>query len=131
MPKRCPLRSRAREAIAKFDKALPDKIDKFDDSEAAKMTALLDAFGKQHAEALPFAIALLGGDREIRQGAAGQDRQVRRQRGREDDGAARRLRKAACRSAALCDRAARRGSRNSTRRCRTRSTSSTTARPRR
>jgi hypothetical protein len=52
---------RAREAIAKFDKALPDKIDKFDDSEAAKMTALLDAFGKQHAEALPFAIALLGG----------------------------------------------------------------------
>jgi hypothetical protein len=51
---------RAREAIAKFDAALPDKIAKFDDGEAAKMTVLLDAFGKEHAEALPFAIALLG-----------------------------------------------------------------------
>jgi len=51
---------RAREAIAKFEKALPERFAKFDDGQVVKMKALLDAFGKQNAEALPFAIALLG-----------------------------------------------------------------------
>jgi hypothetical protein len=51
---------RAREAIAKFDKALPERFAKFDGAEVAKMKARLDAFGKANAEALPFAIALLG-----------------------------------------------------------------------
>jgi hypothetical protein len=51
---------RSREAIAKFNKVLPERFAKFDDGEVAKMTALLDGFGKQNAEALPFAIALIG-----------------------------------------------------------------------
>jgi hypothetical protein len=51
---------RAREAIAKFNKALPERFAKFDDSEVVKMTALLKGFAKQHADALPFAIALIG-----------------------------------------------------------------------
>jgi hypothetical protein len=51
---------RAREAIAKFNKALPERFAKFDDGEVAKMTALLKAFGKENADALPFAIALIG-----------------------------------------------------------------------
>ena len=51
---------RAREAIAKFNKALPEKFTKFDNGEVAKMTALLVAFAKNNAEALPFAIALIG-----------------------------------------------------------------------
>jgi hypothetical protein len=51
---------RAREAIAKFNKAMPEKFARFEDDEVARVTALLDAFGKEHAEALPFAIALVG-----------------------------------------------------------------------
>ena len=51
---------RARDAIAKFEKALPERFARFENGEVAKMTALLDAFGKQNAEALPFAIALIG-----------------------------------------------------------------------
>jgi hypothetical protein len=50
---------RARDALAKFSDALPATIRKFDDARAAKVTALLDAFGKKHAEALPFALALV------------------------------------------------------------------------
>ena len=50
---------RSRDAIAKFNKALPEKFAKFDDTATAKMTALLDAFAKENAEALPFAIALI------------------------------------------------------------------------
>jgi hypothetical protein len=52
---------RARDALAKFSDALPAKIDKFDDASVAKVTALLDAFGKTHAEEIPFALALLAG----------------------------------------------------------------------
>ena len=50
---------RARDALAEFDAALPDKIAKFDDARVAKITALLDGFGKKNADAIPFAIALV------------------------------------------------------------------------
>jgi hypothetical protein len=50
---------RARDALAKFNGALPDKMHKFDDTQVAKITALLDGFGKNHAEALPFALTLV------------------------------------------------------------------------
>jgi hypothetical protein len=50
---------RAREALGKFNELLPAKIDKFDDGRVAKMTPLLDAFRKDHAAALPFALALV------------------------------------------------------------------------
>lgn len=50
---------RARDALAKFDKALPDKIAQFDDNRVAAMTKLLDEFGKTSHEALPFALTLI------------------------------------------------------------------------
>jgi hypothetical protein len=50
---------RARDALAKFDKALPANLDKFDDAQIAKITQLLDGFGKDHAEDLPFALTLV------------------------------------------------------------------------
>jgi hypothetical protein len=50
---------RARDALAKFDGALPAQIAKFDDALVAKTTALLDAFGKDHPHAVPFAITLI------------------------------------------------------------------------
>jgi len=50
---------RAREGLAKFNEALPATIKKFDDARVAKITALLDAFGKQHADAVPFALAMV------------------------------------------------------------------------
>src|SRR6202167_513389 len=50
---------RARDALAKFDKALPASIDKFDDVRVAKITQLLDGFGKDRAEDIPFALALV------------------------------------------------------------------------
>ncbi len=50
---------RARDALAKFDDALPARIEKFDDARVAKITDLLDAFGKNHADAIPFALALV------------------------------------------------------------------------
>ena len=51
---------RAREALAKFEESLPKKqIGKFDDAIVLKMTRLLHAFGKKHAEAVPFAITLI------------------------------------------------------------------------
>jgi hypothetical protein len=49
----------ARDGLAKFSDALPVTIGKFDDAQVAKITALLDGFGKNHAEALPFALALV------------------------------------------------------------------------
>jgi hypothetical protein len=52
---------RARDALAKFGDALPAKIEKFDDASVAKVTALLDAFRKTHAEEIPFALALVAG----------------------------------------------------------------------
>jgi hypothetical protein len=49
----------ARDALAKFNSALPERIAKFDDNQVRKMTALLDGFAKQNADAVPFAIALI------------------------------------------------------------------------
>jgi len=50
---------RARDALAKFNDALPAAIQKFDDARVAKITALLNAFRKTHAEEIPFALALV------------------------------------------------------------------------
>jgi hypothetical protein len=50
---------RERDALAKFNEALPAAIQKFDDARIAKITALLDAFGKKHADVVPFALALV------------------------------------------------------------------------
>jgi hypothetical protein len=50
---------RAREALTKFDAALPARISDFDDTTVSKITALLDSFRKQNAPALAFALALV------------------------------------------------------------------------
>jgi hypothetical protein len=50
---------RARDALAELDQALPASVVEFDPAQVAAVTALLDAFGKQNAEALPFALALV------------------------------------------------------------------------
>jgi hypothetical protein len=50
---------REHDALAKLDDVLPARIDKFDDARVARISALLDAFGTSHAEALPFALALV------------------------------------------------------------------------
>jgi hypothetical protein len=52
---------RAREALAQFGAALPEKILKFDDAQVRKITALLDAFRKKDPDAVPFALALVAG----------------------------------------------------------------------
>jgi hypothetical protein len=53
---------RAREALAGFSKALPEKaIQKFDDTQVNKITALLDSFRKKEPAAVPFALALVAG----------------------------------------------------------------------
>jgi len=51
---------RARDALAKFSEALPAKLGKFEDEQVAKVTQLLDAFAKTHADQVPFALTLLG-----------------------------------------------------------------------
>jgi hypothetical protein len=50
---------RARDALAKFGEALPVNLNKFDDAQVIKVTKLLDAFGKKHADAVPYALALV------------------------------------------------------------------------
>ncbi|MEK9285634.1 MULTISPECIES: hypothetical protein [unclassified Bradyrhizobium] len=50
---------RAGAALPKFNEKLPQTISKFDDGQVARITAQLDAFGKSHTEALPFALALV------------------------------------------------------------------------
>jgi hypothetical protein len=50
---------RARDALARFNEALPLKIADFDDAQVAKITALLDAFGKTHPDVLAFALTLV------------------------------------------------------------------------
>jgi hypothetical protein len=52
---------RAREALAKFNGALPDKINKFDDAQITKVAKLLDGFAKDHPEQIPFALTLVAG----------------------------------------------------------------------
>jgi hypothetical protein len=51
---------RERDALAKFNEALPAAIAKFDDARVAKITTLLDAFAKKHADVVPFALAMVG-----------------------------------------------------------------------
>jgi hypothetical protein len=50
---------RARDALAELDRDLPASIVEFDPAQVATITALLDAFGKQNAAAVPFALALV------------------------------------------------------------------------
>ena len=50
---------RVRDALAKFNDALPVKIQQFDDGQVVKITKLLHALRKTHAEAIPFALALV------------------------------------------------------------------------
>jgi len=50
---------RVRDALAKFDAALPERISKLDDGQVAKITGLLDSFAKKQADAVPFALALV------------------------------------------------------------------------
>jgi hypothetical protein len=50
---------RARDALAKFNEALPETIRKFDDALVSKITASLDAFKKANPEEIPFALALV------------------------------------------------------------------------
>jgi hypothetical protein len=50
---------RAREALAKFNKALPEKISKFDDTQVDKIAVQLGSLRKAAAGALPFALTLV------------------------------------------------------------------------
>jgi hypothetical protein len=50
---------RARDALRKFNEALPATIKNFDDEAVSKITTLLDAFVKEHNEASPFALTLV------------------------------------------------------------------------
>jgi hypothetical protein len=50
---------RARNALAKFDAALPERISKFDDGHVLKLTRLLHSLAKNHADAIPFALTLI------------------------------------------------------------------------
>jgi hypothetical protein len=50
---------RAREALAKFDEALPEKIAQLDNAAVAKLTAMLNTFGKKNADAVEFALTLI------------------------------------------------------------------------
>src|SRR5467141_303904 len=47
------------DAVEKFNEALPATIKKFDDARVLKITKLLDGFGKDHPDAVPFALALV------------------------------------------------------------------------
>ena len=51
---------RTREALVKFGDALPVKIGEFGDAEVTRISRLLDEFGAKHAEAVPFALTLIG-----------------------------------------------------------------------
>jgi hypothetical protein len=57
---------RARDALAKFNEALPSSIKEFDDAKVMAVTRLLHAFRKTHAEAIPFAVALVANRLKIR-----------------------------------------------------------------
>jgi hypothetical protein len=50
---------RERDALEKFNETLPAVIRKFDDAQVVKITALLDAFKKKHADVVPFALAMV------------------------------------------------------------------------
>jgi len=50
---------RARDALAKFNEALPSSIKELDDAKVFTITRLLHAFRKTHAEEIPFALTLV------------------------------------------------------------------------
>lgn len=50
---------RARDALAKFNDSLPERIVEFDDPQVKKVTALLDAFRAKNPDAVPFALTLV------------------------------------------------------------------------
>jgi hypothetical protein len=50
---------RARDALAKFNEALPASIARFDDARVSKITALLDELGNIHADAVPFGLTMV------------------------------------------------------------------------
>ena len=50
---------RARDALARLNSELPPTIVEFGQAQVAKATVLLDAFGRDNAAALPFALALV------------------------------------------------------------------------
>jgi hypothetical protein len=50
---------RARDALAKFDGALPATIKEFDDTQLSRILELLEPFRKLHAQELAFALALV------------------------------------------------------------------------
>jgi hypothetical protein len=50
---------RARDALAKLNDALPAMFGRFEDDQVAKVTPLLDAFAKLHADQVPFALTLV------------------------------------------------------------------------
>src|SRR5262249_20667748 len=50
---------RSRDALAKFNTALPEAIAKFDNTLVHRATVLLHGLAKENAEAVPFAIALI------------------------------------------------------------------------
>lgn len=56
---------RARDALAKFNEALPSSIQQFDRAKVFQITGLLHAFKKSQAEEVPFALALVANRLEI------------------------------------------------------------------
>jgi hypothetical protein len=50
---------RAQDALAQFNEALPARLGKFEDDQVEKVTVLLDAFAKNHADQVPFALTLV------------------------------------------------------------------------
>jgi hypothetical protein len=50
---------RAADALAEFKKALPARIDKFDDEKIAELRVRLDAFKTKYADAMPFALTMV------------------------------------------------------------------------
>jgi hypothetical protein len=50
---------RVRDALAKFNEALPSSIQRFDDAKVLELTRRLHAFGATHTEGIPFALALV------------------------------------------------------------------------
>jgi hypothetical protein len=50
---------RARDALAKFNDSLPERIVEFDDPQVKKVTALLHAFRAKNPDAVPFALTLV------------------------------------------------------------------------
>jgi hypothetical protein len=51
----------ARDALAKFDAALPESISKFDEGKVARIAGLLDRFREANPEALTYALTLVAG----------------------------------------------------------------------